>query len=118
MTVGRSENENGKWIGEKCGRSEKGVQITHCERRLNRSLDRSGSDRIEVDRTGSELGSTGSELGSTGSSGSELGLTGSELGSTGSTGACACESLCVVRAELVLVRVRGESRAQGERREL
>ena len=42
----------GKW-----GRSEKGVQITHRERRLNRSLDRSGSDRIGVDRTGSELGS-------------------------------------------------------------
>ena len=81
--------------------------------RLDRSLESTGS-------TGSELGSTGAELGSTGSSGSELGSTGSELRSTGSTGACACESLCVVRAELVLVlvRVRGERRAQGERREL
>ena len=79
MTVGRSENgsddlwigemglsarngktvdrRNWKWIGEKWDRSEKRVQKTHRERRQNRSLDRSGSDWIGADQSGSECGS-------------------------------------------------------------
>ena len=95
MTVGRSENgsddlwigemglsakngktvdrRNWKWIGEKWDRSEKRVQKTHHERRLNRSLDRTGSERIGVDRSvgrnslgaGFEwIGVSGSECGS------------------------------------------------------
>ena len=113
MTVGRSENSddlwigemglsarngktvdrrNWKWIGEKWDRSEKRVQKTHHERRLNRSLDRTGSERIGVDRSvgrnslgaGFEwIGVSGSECGSWADR-SERIVSGSELGSSGS----------------------------------